>query len=448
MRLLLHSTLLLSSLATIISAQDSIQCDPENQCPQDSPCCSQYGQCGVGAYCLGGCDPTSSFSLAACAPAPVCKSAVYDFSTLSNLESNTKYLGDASLADWVYSGTPLPYSQDVLLTMSEGTVGTLVASTHYVWYGKVSAVMKTSAGAGVVTAFILLADSKDEIDFEFVGIELATAQTNFYNQGVTNYENGNNDTVSGQATNDGFHTYEIDWTPDTITWSIDGTSVRTLNREDTWNATAQRYSYPQTPARVQLSLWPAGLSTNAPGTVAWAGGLIDWQDQGNMANGYYYAQFATVSIECYNPPAGADVQGSESYVYTDAALTNSSVSVTGRGTVLGSFEADGLDMGRGGGSSNTTKTASAGGPKQTVPGAAGIGTVPGQTSAGGGGGGGGASSTAAGEGGSAQTGFVQGSGGMGTSGSSGGVEVRIPVRRLWGTLVAGVVVGVGCVVLL
>jgi beta-glucanase (GH16 family) len=70
--------------------------------------------------------------------------------------------------------------------MAEGTVGTLLASTHYVWYGKTTAKFTTSAGAGVVTAFILLSDVKDEIDFEFVGVQLSTAQTNFYSQGITN----------------------------------------------------------------------------------------------------------------------------------------------------------------------------------------------------------------------------------------------------------------------
>ena len=54
------------------------------------------------------------------------------------------------------------------------------------WYGKATARFSTAAGAGVVTAFIILGDAKDEIDFEFVGVELATAQTNFYSQGVTN----------------------------------------------------------------------------------------------------------------------------------------------------------------------------------------------------------------------------------------------------------------------
>ena len=97
---------------------------------------------------------------------------------------NTKYLGDPTTADWISSGSPLEYQNSVLLTMAEGTVGTLLTSTRSVWYGKVGARFSTSAGAGVVTAFILLGDSKDEIDFEFVGVELESAQTNFYSQGV------------------------------------------------------------------------------------------------------------------------------------------------------------------------------------------------------------------------------------------------------------------------
>lgn len=149
---------------------------------------TEYGQCGVGAYCLGGCDPVNSFSLNSCVPAPVCESATFNFDNLDRVTPNTKYLGDPSEADWVSSGQPVSYNGQVLLTMAEGTVGTLLASTHYVWYGKVSAKLTTAAGAGVVTAFILLGDSKDEIDFEFVGVELESAQTNFYSQGVTNCE--------------------------------------------------------------------------------------------------------------------------------------------------------------------------------------------------------------------------------------------------------------------
>lgn len=146
----------------------------------------EYGQCGVGAYCLGGCDPLFSNSLDSCVPAPVCKSADYKMTSLDGITPNTKYLGDPSTANWVSSGQPLAYQNLVLLTMPPDSVGTLLASTHYMWYGKASASFKSSRGKGVVTAFILLSDVKDEIDFEIVGVELTTAQTNFYSQGVTN----------------------------------------------------------------------------------------------------------------------------------------------------------------------------------------------------------------------------------------------------------------------
>lgn len=134
-----------------------------------------------------------SNTLDSCVPAPVCSNADYKFKSLDGIEPNTKYLGDASKADWVSSGTPLeaPTNDAVILTLSEdgqSASGTLLASTHYVWYGKISASMKTSRGAGVVSAFILLSDNKDEIDFEFIGTDLQTAQSNYYYQGITNCE--------------------------------------------------------------------------------------------------------------------------------------------------------------------------------------------------------------------------------------------------------------------
>jgi beta-glucanase (GH16 family) len=92
--------------------------------------------------------------------------------------------------NWVASGQPSAYTsgdtQGVLLTMAQDTVGTLLQSTQYVWYGKVSATLRTSQGQGVVTAFILMSDVKDEIDFEFIGVDINHAQSNFYSQGVTN----------------------------------------------------------------------------------------------------------------------------------------------------------------------------------------------------------------------------------------------------------------------
>lgn len=98
----------------------------------------------------------------------------------------SKYLGDSSKTDWVTDGVALEYENNLLLTMGPKTVGTVLASSVYVWYGKISATLKTSRGKGVVSAFILLSDMKDEIDYEWVGVELNSAQTNFYWQGVPN----------------------------------------------------------------------------------------------------------------------------------------------------------------------------------------------------------------------------------------------------------------------
>jgi len=99
-----------------------------------------------------------------------------------------KYLGDPTKADWVSQGEPVLYNGNVLLTMPAKSVGTVLASSVYMWYGTVTAKLKTSRGAGVVTAFILLSDVKDEIDYEYVGTELDIAQTNYYYQGIPDCE--------------------------------------------------------------------------------------------------------------------------------------------------------------------------------------------------------------------------------------------------------------------
>lgn len=125
-----------------------------------------------------------SFSLDACVPEPVCESKVYPMDSLDGVVDVGKYLGDPSKADWVSQGEPLLYNGNVLLTMPPHSVGTVLASTTYMWYGNVKAKVKTSRGAGVVTAFILLSDVKDEIDYEWVGTDLTVAQTNYYFQGI------------------------------------------------------------------------------------------------------------------------------------------------------------------------------------------------------------------------------------------------------------------------
>lgn len=140
------------------------------------------------------------------------------------------------------------------------------------------------------------------------------------------------------------HEYCIDWKEDSLAWSIDGKEMRTLDRKDTWNATSGRFDYPQTPARIMLSLWPAGLPSNEKGTVEWAGGEIDWNSP-YMQNGYYFARFEEVSVKCYDPPSGIKSSGSKSYKYTDAAGTNNTVEITNDQVILGSLMGTGKKPG-------------------------------------------------------------------------------------------------------
>jgi len=152
-------------------------------------------------------------------------------------------------------------------------------------------------------------------------------------------ENSENLTVSDTRQNS--HTYTIDWQPDYVSWAIDGVIARTKYRNETYNSTTQQYHFPQSPARIQMSLWPAGLETNGEGTVDWAGGLVDWDSQ-YMSNGYYYASVSDVTVDCYSPPDGFNKNyGSAAYYYQSVYGTNDTVAIGNNNTILASFYATG-----------------------------------------------------------------------------------------------------------
>ena len=188
-------------------------------------------------------------------------------------------------------------------------------------------------------------------------------------------DNEKNVSVSnGGDTFSAYHNYTLDWQPDQLTWSVDGTNVRTLHKSDTFNKTDNQFHYPQTPARVQLSLWPAGISKNGEGTVAWSGGLINWNSQDVQQNGYYYSMFKDVNVQCYSAPSGANVSGSTSYIYTNSQGMQSSIAVSNDATVLKSLLGTGTDMGK----DYPSAASSSGGAAAT----SGVATVPGLTGAG------------------------------------------------------------------
>lgn len=346
-RLSLIISLLLVSI--VVAADDSdndkyktIYCNATSNCPEDLPCCSQYGVCGTGMNCLGGCNPHFSFKKEACMAMPVCKNFTTEFKDTEVAKDINDYLGNPDDTDWVYSGFIADYDDSMILAMPNQSSGTVLSSTRYVWYGKVSATLKSSHLAGVVSAFILFSNSQDEIDYEFVGYNLESAETNYYYQAVLNYTNSFHANVSDTFEN--YHTFEIDWTPEQITWLIDGDAKRVLKKEDTYNETTKRYYYPQTPSRVQVSLWPAGAKTNAVGTVEWAGGNINWDSDDIKDYGYYYMFLKSIEVQCYDPPQGTLIEGDNAYVYNNSKLFDTEyIMITDDETELGSKDASGLD---------------------------------------------------------------------------------------------------------
>ncbi|KAJ2373505.1 putative glycosidase CRH2, partial [Coemansia sp. RSA 2607] len=94
-----------------------------------------------------------------------------------------------------------------------------------------------------------------------------------------------------------YHDYTIDWSADAINWLVDGTVIRTVRKQDTFDAASNSYKFPTSESRVAFSIWDGGNS-GAQGTQEWAGYPTPW------GNGVQYQMFVdTVDIQC-NGDAG------------------------------------------------------------------------------------------------------------------------------------------------
>lgn len=338
---LLATLPILNLVLPVLGQGGGTTCNASSPCPNSAPCCSEFGFCGTGAdFCLGGCNPLWSHSQTSCEPAPLCQTAKHTFPDNSRILSNvTHYDGNATAYDWVVDkGNIINTNQnggELALTLTQDNGGTRISSTRYVHYGTITARLKTGRWAGVVTAFITMSDAKDEIDWEFPGNNITEAQTNLYWLGVPNYNNGK--TIDGLTdTFANYHDYTIDWQQDTLRFLIDNKEVRSVAKADLKDA------YPSTPSRVQLSLWPAGINSSAPGTVQWSGGMINWNDPDYAQAGHFYTIIQSVSINC-SDPAGSMSAGAESYVYGPNATANGlqipSVLVTNLSTIVNGAQA-------------------------------------------------------------------------------------------------------------
>ncbi|KAJ4511621.1 60S ribosomal protein L37 [Exophiala dermatitidis] len=195
-------------------------------------------------------------------------------------------------------------------------------SRFYVLFGRIEVVLKAAPGAGIITGAVMMSDDLDEIDWEWSGNNFAGSngkvQTNFFGKGITGYyDRGSTPAVNNPQ--DQFHTYALDWSPDALTWSIDGQNVRTLKNS---HATSGEYQFPQTPSRLHLGVWCAGDPGNNGATVAWGGGPT------NFSQAPFSAYVKSVKITTSSPCSTWQYPNPFDGTYKSVVCTNQTITNT------------------------------------------------------------------------------------------------------------------------
>lgn len=94
----------------------------------------------------------------------------------------------------------------------------MVHWTRSIHFGHISVTARATPIPGVVNSItIKSAKPSDEIDFEFVGFEPRSVQTNYFWNDIEDWTNMRRLEVQGSRKIQDWHVYEIIWTPEYIT---------------------------------------------------------------------------------------------------------------------------------------------------------------------------------------------------------------------------------------
>jgi endo-1,3-1,4-beta-glycanase ExoK len=209
----------------------------------------------------------ASLAIAGCATATGANSATFFKYDFTRLDSTTWYIsngwanGDWQSCEWLANAVAT-YKGNLELTLSnhggaKRPIGCAEIRTKQTpGYGLYEARMRTVAGSGLNTAFFTYigpANGKpwDEIDFEFLGKDPKTVQTNFYTNGKS--QGGSVIQLGFDATQD-FHNYAIDWQPTKIRWYVDGKQV---------HESPDGAPIPSHPGSLFFSLWSGAAQENS-----------------------------------------------------------------------------------------------------------------------------------------------------------------------------------------
>ncbi|KAF2091822.1 glycoside hydrolase family 16 protein [Saccharata proteae CBS 121410] len=171
-------------------------------------------------------------------------------------------------------GTNLGWDSELgaVFTIDSKTDAPTYHTDFYIFFGYVEVKMRAANGTGIISSIVIESEDLDEIDWEWLGGNNTSVETNYFGKGnTTTYDRAIYYDLETPC--DTMHTYGINWTAEALTWYIDGEAVRTLEYSDALNGS----NYPQTPSRVSLGSWAGGASSNY-WTVQWAGGETDFDD--------------------------------------------------------------------------------------------------------------------------------------------------------------------------
>ncbi|THV64681.1 concanavalin A-like lectin/glucanase [Aureobasidium pullulans] len=214
---------------------------------------------------------------------------------------------DSTIADtkiWNTTGGTPDYT-DVGAQFTIGGKGDspTLESNFYIFFGQVSVIMKAAPGVGIVSSVVLESDDLDEIDWEWLGGNNTSVETNYFGKGnTTSYDRAiyyDVDDVTGTL-----HNYSITWTQEKLEWLVDDKVLRTLKYEDALNGE----NYPQTPMKLKIGIWAGGdPDSNSNGTVEWAGGVVDYHKTPftMTMERVYVADFSTGSTYTYGDQTGS-----------------------------------------------------------------------------------------------------------------------------------------------
>ncbi|KAJ1821343.1 putative glycosidase CRH2, partial [Coemansia sp. RSA 2599] len=310
-------TLTAIAVAALLQTALGAKCGNQD-CGKDTPCCVR-GYCNSNAqYCMPiNCEPGNSYSPDSCWDTAHCVNANVNFGSANSFAQIADYNGNPASAAFVSQFEPSNAKQAnnelemTLVKQDSGKgFGATVINTRAIQYGTVTTVMRSGClSGGVVSSFIIRNDRVgDEIDFEFVGADKATVQSNYYWHDQLDYTKMIKSPVLPDTTTN-YHTYGIQWTPDKIVWSVNGNAFRTVNRADTWDSASNTFKFPDAEAYVSYSIWDGG--SGAKGTSDWAGGAIQW------GQGPFVMGVKSLTIDCYykgnettyKPPSSAGGNG-------------------------------------------------------------------------------------------------------------------------------------------